>query len=369
MRGSRLGRGTAGRIRSRVLVLSAGTGAANNLIRSLKIGEPALFVVGAHADRFVLKKSPADRNHLIPPSSHRSFLAALRRVIETEKIALVIPGSDSDVEALSRLRDRIPGRVFMPRPSVIDLCQDKYNLTAFLRARGLPAPLTYPVATLDELDDLFDRLAPRPLLWCRIRTGFGSMGALPVKDPEQARSWIRYWQEMRKVPVTAFTLSEYLPGRDFSLQCLWKDGRLVLAKMSERLVYFGGGSHPSGVSSTPALGKTVFEPRVGDVCAAAMRALDTKISGVCCFDLKEDEHGVPCITEINAGRFAMITSLYDLTGKYNMAVTYVHLALGDRVDIGDPYDVAEDCYLVRDLDTEPGVFRGEEFFDGIQNSR
>jgi hypothetical protein len=107
-------------------------------------------VVGAHADRFVLKKSPADRNHLIPPTTHRSFLAALRRVIETEKIALVIPGSYSDVEALSRLRDRIPGRVFMPRPSVIDLCQDKYNLTAFLRARGLPAPLTYPVATLDS---------------------------------------------------------------------------------------------------------------------------------------------------------------------------------------------------------------------------
>ena len=128
-------------------MLSAGTGAANNLIRSLKVGEPTLFVVGAHAERFVLKKSPADRNHLIPPSTHRGFLAALGRVIKAEKIALVIPGSDSDVDALSRLRDRIPCRVFMPRRSVIDLCQDKYNLTAFLRARGLPAPLTYPVTT------------------------------------------------------------------------------------------------------------------------------------------------------------------------------------------------------------------------------
>ena len=82
MRGSRLGRGPARRIRSRILVLSAGTGAANNLIRSLKVGEPTLFVVGAHAERFVLKKSPADRNHLIPPSTHRSFLAALGRVIK-----------------------------------------------------------------------------------------------------------------------------------------------------------------------------------------------------------------------------------------------------------------------------------------------
>jgi hypothetical protein len=281
----------------------------------------------------------------------------------------VIPGSDADVEALSRLRDRISCRVFMPRRAVIDLCQDKYHLTAFLRARGLPAPLTYPVTTLDELDDLFARLAPGPLLWCRIRTGFGSMGAIPVKDPEQARSWIRYWQDMRQVPVTAFTLSEYLPGRDFSLQCLWKDGRLVLSKMSQRLAYFGGGSHPSGVSSTPALGKTVFDRIVTDTCQEAMLALDKKISGVCCFDLKENVHGVACITEINAGRFAMITNIYDLNGTYNMAVTYVRLALGDRVDIRDPYDLTEDYYLVRDLDTEPGVFRAQEFFEGIRNSR
>jgi hypothetical protein len=225
------------------------------------------------------------------------------------------------------------------------------------------------VTDLDTLEVLFDRLAPRSLLWCRIRTGFGSMGAIPVRTPAQARSWIGYWQEMRAVPATSFTLSEYLPGRDYSLQSLWKDGRLVLAKMSERLSYFGGGSHPSGVSSTPALGRTVFERPVADVCAAAMQALDTRISGVFCFDLKEDEHGAPCITEINAGRFAMITGLYDLTGKHNMAVTYVHLALGEGVDIGDPYDVAEDYYLVRDLDNEPGIFRSDELFDGIQDSR
>ena len=100
-----------------------------------------------------------------------------------------------------------------------------------------------------------------------------------------------------------------------------------------------------------------------------MQALDKTISGVCSFDLKENVDGVPCITEINAGRFAMITSIYDLTGKYNMAVTYVRLALGDRVDISDPYDIAEDYYLVRDLDTEPGVFRAQEFFEGIRNSR
>lgn len=353
----------------RVLILGAGTGAGNNLIRSLRVGDPSLFIVGGHPDRFVLKKSPADRNFLIPSSSGADLAAAVRRVVDTETIDLLIPGSDADVAVVSRYRRRIPCRVFLPRHAVIERCQDKYDLTVFLRQHGLPAPVTYPVTRLDRIDGLFRRLAPRSLLWCRIRTGFGSMGAIPVKTPEQARSWISYWESMRGVPVTSFTLSEYLPGRDFSFQCLWNAGTLVLAKMSERLSYFGGGSHPSGVSSTPALARTVFEPRVAEVCSAAIRALDRKASGVFCFDLKEDAAGVPCITEINAGRFAMITNIYDLAGKHNMATTYVRLALGDPVDVGDPYDVAEDYYLVRDLDTTPGIFQADELFDGIDDAR
>jgi carbamoyl-phosphate synthase large subunit len=290
---------------------------------------------------------------------------AVNRVIETERIDLLIPNNDVDVRMVSDLRDEIACRLFLPRKHVIELCQDKLDLTVFLRSRGVHAPLTYPIEDLDTIDETFARLAPAPLLWCRIRTGSSSAGATPVKTPEQARGWIAYWQEMRGVPATSFTLSEYLPGRDYSFQCLWKSGRLVLAKMSERLSYFGGGNSPSGVSSTPALAKTVFEPAVAEVCEAAIRAIDPEMSGVCCFDLKEDARGVPCVTEINAGRFAMITSIYDLTGKHNMAETYVRLAVDEPVHIADEYDVVEDHYLVRDLDTLPGIFDAEDLFDGI----
>jgi carbamoyl-phosphate synthase large subunit len=108
---------------------------------------------------------------------------------------------------------------------------------------------------------------------------------------------------------------------------------------------------------------------VSEVCAAAIRALDKGASGVFCFDLKEDDSGVPCITEINAGRFAMITNLYDLVGKHNMALTYLRLALGEPVNVRDPYDTAEEYYLVRDLDTEPGIFHADEFLDGIGDAR
>ena len=144
---------------------------------------------------------------------------------------------------------------------------------------------------------------------------------------------------------------------------------MILLKICERLSYFGGGSQPSGVSSTPALGKLVFEPRVFESCKAAIHALDKSASGVFSIDLKEDARGVPCITEINAGRFFMITNIFDLTGKHNMAMLYVRLALGEPVEIHEECDFVEDYYLVRDLDTLPGIFHAEELFDGITEIR
>jgi carbamoyl-phosphate synthase large subunit len=351
---------------TRVLVLSAGTGATNNLMRGLRAGDGRLGIVGCHADRFTLRKSVADRNYVTPAPADPAFLPALQAVVAREAISLVIPGNDDDVLRLSRLRDALDGVVFLPSAAMIEICQDKYRLSALLRERGVPAPLTVPVPDLDAIDGIFARLA-RPRLWCRIRSGSGSRGAIPVTRPAQARAWIAYWNEMRDVPVTAFTLSEYLPGRDFAAQGLWRDGAVVLIKLCERLSYFGGGSQPSGVSSTPALARMTAEPGVVAVCLDAVRAVDPHASGVFSIDLKEDATGRPCVTEINAGRFCMITPFFDTTGRHNMAATYVRLARGETVTIPEPYDVAEDWYMVRDLDTLPGIFHGEDLFAGIED--
>jgi carbamoyl-phosphate synthase large subunit len=344
----------------RILVLGAGSGASNNLIRSLRAGDSDLVIVGGQADRFVLKKSLADRTHLLAAREAPDFAASVRRVVDAEAIELIVPNSDADVRAVSALRSRLGARVFLPAAEAIELCQDKYALAAFLRSRGIPTPETYAIPDRDQLEAIFGRLAPRRRLWCRLRSGSGSMGALPVTAPDQARSWIAYWEEMRGIAPGQFTLSEYLPGRDFNVQGVWANGRPTILKMIERLSYFGGANHPSGMSSTPALARTVCEPRVLEVATAAVAVLDGRASGVFNVDLKENAGGVPCVTEINAGRFAMITNIYDLTGKYNTAVVFVRLALEEPIEIAEPWDVAGDYYLVRDLDTEPGIFHADE---------
>lgn len=354
---------------ARLLVTGAGTAGTSNLIRSLRAGDRALFIVGCHSDRFVLRKSTAHRNYLVPSLTDPGFLRALRRVVTREKIDLLIPTTDADVAAFARARARISCRLFLPRKRLIELCQDKYRLNRFLRARGIPAPLTYPVTGLRAIGRIFARLPARSLVWCRIRAGSGSMGAIPVKRAEQARSWIAYWREMRGIPVTSFTLSEYLPGRDFSCQSLWKDGTLILTKTCERLSYFGGGAHPSGISSVSHLAKTVFEPKVVETCTRAIRAIDPRASGTFNFDLRENAAGVACITEINAGRFPSGMNIYDLTGEHNLTALYVRVALGEPVELREEYEPAEGYYTVRDLDTPTGVFHADDLFDRIEDAR
>jgi carbamoyl-phosphate synthase large subunit len=174
---------------------------------------------------------------------------------------------------------------------------------------------------------------------------------------------------MRGVPVRSFTLSEYLPGRDFGCQSLWDRGRPVLTKAFQRLSYIASGGHPSGVSSVAALAKTATDPQVREVTTRAVRAFGRNVSGLFSVDLKEDGEGTVCVTEINAGRFLAGTNLLDLSGKHNMATTYVQLALGEPLGSLEEPDQVTDHYMVRDVDTLPGVFHAEEFFAGIEDAR
>lgn len=352
-------------MRARVLVLEAGSAASNNLIRSLKAGAPSLAIVGCNEDRFVLKKSLADRNYVLPIST-ADHGAALRAIVRAERADLVIPTTDAGVRRLLALRRALGTRTFLPSRSLIERCRDKHALALFLRERRIPAPETHLIEDPKRVGEVFRRFGKRDRLWCRIRAGSGSYGAIPVKTPAQARGWIAFWEGMRAVPPGSFTLSEYLPGRDYCVQMLWQRGRLVLAKMAERITYLSTGS-PSGRSSMPALAKTVHDSFIIDVCARAVRALDARASGVLFVDLKENDKGDPCITEINAGRFATMTNIHDLAGKYNMAVTYVRLALGEKVAIAHAYDYAEGYYLVRSVDTLPAVLRKEELFKGLRS--
>ena len=348
---------------TRVLVMGAGSGAVNNLVASLRSALPDLGAVGAHHDPFTLRKSIAERNYLL--SSATDDVEDIARIVAREAIDLVIPSTDPEVKRFSDNRDALAGCLFLPPKAVVDLCQDKCDLSSFLARHDGPVPASFPVPSPEALDGIFDKLAPASRVWCRVRSGSRSLGAAPVTSASQARAWIEHWDAVRGIDPASFMVAEYLPGRDFFCQSLWRAGRLVLVKTCERVSYFGGENTPSGASSLYSLAKTVVDARVVDVSSRALRALDPALTGAFGVDLKENASGVPCVTEVNAGRFVIGMTTIGSIGTHNMPACYVRLALGEPLAFDDPYDCPPDYYIVRDLDTPPGVFHADDIVDHL----
>ncbi len=147
------------------------------------------------------------------------------------------------------------------------------------------------------------------------------------------------------------------------------DDSSVVAEARRQLSELDAESRASGTSSIASLAKTVNEPVVVETCTRAIRALDPYAGGAFSIDLKANRSGVPCITEINAGRFITMMNFFDFTGGHNMSAAYIRLAFDEIVDIAVPYDVAEASYLVRGVDMVPTIFSADDLFEGIEDAR
>lgn len=351
----------------RLLIGGAGGGGSNNLIRAMRRlpeGE-GLHLVGVNADEFALARSLTDRSYLVPHSSDpAAYLEGLAQVARAESVDLLVPTNDTEVAVLSRHRDALEVPVLLPPPSVVEACVDKARFGRTMREAGVAVPRAITINDLDEVPGVWEALGGPDVVWLRLRSGNGSRGTLPVRAPEQAASWIRYWSETRGVAPTDFVFNEFLPGRDFAFEGIWRDGRLLAGKTAHRVRYLFGNNVPSGTLSTPSLARLVAEPAVVQACEAAVEALDPAATGVFSIDLKEDAQGRPNLTEINVARFFRISPIFNLSGSVNLAGVYLDVAAGRdpelpperRLDDG----VEDDVYWICDIDGVPSVITRAE---------
>ena len=148
---------------------------------------------------------------------------------------------------------------------------------------------------------------------------------------------------------------------------LWRDGQMVLVTTFEKLSYFGGEAHPSGTSSLSSLAKTIIDSTGSSTSAGrAIRALVPQGFGRLQRGPQGESRRHPCITEINAGRFFIGMTAFDEVSTHRVASVFVRLACNEIVDdVLTEYATVPDYYVVRDLDTLPGVFSADDLFSGI----
>lgn len=201
---------------------------------------------------------------------------------------------------------------FCPDQKQIALCQDKAKCAEVL---GDLAPITY---------------------WVRETQGAGGKGAQMA--------------------------SEYLPGRNISVElAVWK-GEEIGFFIKERLAYsISGSKEPTHQFGTSFVSKCIYDREILDKAFEALRKViyhtGTLMHGFYGIDFKENKDGQFKITEINAGRLLTASYIYYYSTSYNLLRAGIAKFLGDDYQLGEyPLNYG----VIRGMDMPPRLFTPEE---------
>jgi biotin carboxylase len=338
----------------RILCTGAGGPAGINFVMSLRLAPEKMFIVGTEANEYYLHLAPTKKSYQVPLAKDPSYVDELNEIIRKEKIDFLHAQPDVEVEAVSEKREKINANVFLPSKKSVKACQDKLESAKIWKKKNIPVARTLELRNKEDIDKAFEKFG-NPI-WIRARHGAGGRGSTPADNKETALSWIKYWKS-RKVDWQ-FIAQEHLSGRNIGFHSLWKDGELVTSMSRERIEYIYPYLAPSGIMGTPAVQKTVHEKAVNKIATEAVLAIDSGFNGIACVDLKENEKGVSCVTEINPGRMFTTSYFFSFASKtlrkdYNVNIPYLYVKLAFKESIPDmqKYDVLpENVYWIRHMD-------------------
>ena len=341
--------------RKRVLVTGAAGSPGINFIDSLREAPEQFDIYAVDCNQYHLQWVDVDNKFLVPTCDHPDYLSILNEIIDEHKIDVIHPQPDVEVRFLSDNRDKIHARHFLPPRYTIDVLQDKHLSGLKWAAAGIRQNPTMPANSIEEIVMACERLGLP--FWMRATTGAGAKGSTLVENVATAFHWLEYWKS--RGSNWDFIAEEFLPGRDYAWQSLWKDGKLITSQGRERLEYIYPHLAPSGRTGTPTVAVTVNNAAVNKIATECVLAIDSNATGIFSVDLREDKFGNPVPTEINCGRFFTTSHFYAKAG-INMPYIYTKLALSEDPGEYAQYDPIEaGWYWIRHMDCPTVLVREE----------
>lgn len=345
----------------RILATGAGGPAGINFVMSLKIAPEKLYLVGTESNPHSIHLTPTEKKYQIPHATDANYIKKLNEIIRKEKIEFLHSQPDIEVAVLSENREKINATMSLPSKEAVRICQDKYESTKRWKQKGVPAAEALLITNEADVEKAFERLGTP--LWIRATHGAGGVGSTAAANKETALAWIKYWRARGK--NWEFMAQEHLGGRNLAFHSLWKNGELITSMARERLEYIYPHLAPSGITGTPAVQKTIHDDRVNKIGTEAVLAIDPNFNGIACVDLKENAEGIPCATEINAGRMFTTSYFFSYASKVlrgdwhaNIPYLYVKLAYKEEIPNIPKHNVLpEDVYWIRHIDAPAKLVR------------
>lgn len=312
-----------GMFMKRILITGAGGSPATNFVRSLKAADEKIFLVGTDCDKYYMCRAETDEKYLVPKATDEDYIDVLNYIIKNHKLEFLHVQNDVEMLVISKNRDKLQIKTFLPDHKTIEICLDKFESYKRWKNAGIKQPETMIINNEHDLQTAFDKFGKK--IWIRDTYGAGGRGSIAVDDFKMAKAWIDFEKGWGK-----YTAAECLKPNSVTWQSIWKDGKLIVAQGRKRLYWELAKLAPSGVSGATGGGMTISDPILDKVAQKAILAIDEKPNGIFSVDLTYDNEGHPNPTEINIGRFFTTHEFFTKAGL-NMPYIFTKLAYNEEL--------------------------------------
>ncbi|MFA6570948.1 MAG: ATP-grasp domain-containing protein [Bacteroidota bacterium] len=140
-----------------ILISSAGTASAINVIKSLRLQtQIPVKLIALDADELAAGLRLADKFYIVPRADSKDYIATIIEIAKKENAVVFLPIYSGEIQLISEHSDYLKEYgllTLLPEPDTIALCNNK-NLTAdFLSANNILSPKAYSTNELKEISD------------------------------------------------------------------------------------------------------------------------------------------------------------------------------------------------------------------------
>ena len=338
----------------KIIITGACAVSARNVLRSLKMSDKfkdATFIgwdmcsimYGVYSKDF-------DRLYKVPAVSDPQYPDVVNDILSRERpnAVMVIP----EVEVLYWAKNPFDVPHLVPEASFCELAISKQKLFNLLKGSGL-VPRSEDLNRRNAFDDQYHLPLQFPM-WIRdASAGTASgKGSFMAHDKEELRAWVNI-----NTGIDNFQISEYCPGGNYGVLCLFEKGRLLKVAIAERLEYIMAKVAVSGITGNTSLGRFLNDEKIKQNALEAIeevcKATNSMMNGVVVVDMKADKKGVAKVTEINIRYVAYNCCL--ASAGFNLAEYHLLATLGRTSELTPEQEIEfpKGNRFLRDVDGLP----------------
>lgn len=336
------------------LVTSACGIAGVNFRRALRL-DKKIKIFGTEMNYYHKVFQNNDPVFLVHSPKNHKYLNEINKIIKDNNIDFLHPQSSPELQVITMNKNRIKATTFLPSKEIV--LKDKFSQQELLRQNDIPVAKTLPLKSINEIELIKNK--PTFPVWVRARKGVGGRLSIKCNSKEEIFHWVKLCQLQKRASVNEFLIQKFLSGRDIAWDSLWYNGELIVSYARQRLEYPFSKLTMSGITGTPTVAKIIHDKQVNDIAYNAVKVLAKKPHGCFSVDLKEDDKGLPHITEVDAGKFHTTIGLWSYSAEkilklpwlYNLPRLYVHIGMGRETPIQNKFNIyPKNMYMIRNLD-------------------